>query len=192
MRSDSFSPDSDSGVRSPAAVATRAIAAVQLLADPAADEHAVARLLVEHGESEALVVTPEDLPQLRGVSTALAELFDLDSVDDWAHQLNGLLAQWASPPHLAHEGVGWHLHVDRGEQATLAEWLASSSAMAFALLLTRSGQPPVRRCAAPGCGQPFLLSLSGAPRRFCSATCATRTRVSNHRRRRSAQAVDRA
>jgi hypothetical protein len=187
MKSTTISAGNEYGVRSPAAVAARAIAAVHLLLNPATDELAVARLLVQHGESTSLVVTPMDLPELRTVATALDGLFDLDSVDDWARQLNALLATWASKPHLAHEGIGWHLHVDRGENASLAEWLASSSAMALALLLMRSGQPPVRRCAAHGCAQPFLLSTSGAPRRFCSTTCSTRTRVSNHRRRRSAQ-----
>ena len=190
MMSTSISTGNEYGVRSPSAVAARAIAAVHLLSDPATDEQAVARLLVQHGESTSLVVTPMDLPGLRTVATAIATLFDLDGVDDWARELNALLATWAGKPYLAHEGIGWHLHVDRGENASLAEWLASSSAMAFALLLTRSGQPPVQRCTAHGCTQPFLLSTSGAPRRFCSTRCATRMRVSNHRRRRSAQEAE--
>jgi hypothetical protein len=132
MKSTAFYAGDDYGVRSPSAVAARAIAAVHLLSDPATDELAVARLLVQHGESTSLSVTPMDVHDLRTVATQIAGLFDLENVDDWARQLNLLLATWASKPHLAHEGIGWHLHVDRGENASLAEWLASSSAMAFA------------------------------------------------------------
>lgn len=178
----------DIGVRSPTAVANRALAVVERLDDPSADERDLLRLLVEHGESPSLSVTAKDLAELRQVATELAGLFNRQGdVDDWAQQLNAMLAQWASPPHLAHEGIGWHLHVDRGEDASLAEWFMSSSAMALALLLARSGEPPIRRCGASTCNRSFLQSWSGGERRFCSTTCATRTRVSNHRSRRARQ-----
>ena len=181
----------DLGVRSPSAVAERPIAAVLLLRDPAATEADVTRLFTEHGEIEPVAVSADDLADLRSVTAALDELFASTDVDSWAAGLNGLLARWASAPRLAHEGVGWHLHVDRGDDASLAEWFASSSSLALAVLLTQHAEPPVGRCAAEGCGRPFLQTWSGSPRRFCSPACATRTRVAAHRRRRAIPDEDR-
>lgn len=108
-----------------------------------------------------------------------------DATDRAASAINGLLAQCGARPRLSrHGGHAWHLHVDRDDDASWADWFTASSALALAQILSEHGRPAWGECAAAGCSKLYLATGPGGPRRFCSATCATRTRVAAHRRRR--------
>ncbi len=81
---------------------------------------------------------------------------------------------------MRHEGWDWHLHVDTGEDAPWADWLAASAALELATMLAGADGVPWGECDA-GCGRVFVHDGRGGERRYCSTTCATRERVRRHR-----------
>ena len=172
----------DAGARPAQFVAQRALSVMSTVRD-GGDANAVAAVFVQHGENPPIEPSPAEYAGITEVVDELSAMFDLEGVDEWAQALNALLSRWAGPPRLAHEGVGWHLHVDRGDHAPWDEWFASSTGLALAVMLAEHGQPPGGRCAAEACAQPFLHTWRGVPRRFCSTRCATRSRVREYRRR---------
>ena len=106
-----------------------------------------------------------------------------------APMINALLVA-AGPLRLSdHGGRPWHLHVDPVELDWHA-WFVSSSALALALALSERGRVVWGRCRARSCGRAFLDSGSGGPRQYCSATCASRTRVAELRARRRAPSAE--
>jgi predicted RNA-binding Zn ribbon-like protein len=146
----------------------------------------VARVLRLHGEPEPIELTEADFSQMRAVAGDLREVFSAPDTATAAGRLNQLLRASAGPPRLTDHGhtSAWHLHVDAADAAPWAQWFAASSAMALATLLTERQAKPGGLCAAQDCGKPFADLGRGAPRRYCSPQCATRTRVSAHRRSR--------
>ncbi|MEU2604381.1 CGNR zinc finger domain-containing protein [Streptomyces albus] len=155
--------------------------------DPELPREALAAVLARHGES------PRDLASLNqaeadALRAAVVELTDLvlteDDTDRAAIALNDLLARCGARPRLSrHDGHAWHLHVDRGDDASWADWFTATGALALARLLSERGGIDWGECAAPGCRRLFLGGGPGLPRRYCSRTCATRTRVAAHRAR---------
>lgn len=152
---------------------------------PAAD---VARVLRDHGEPGPIELTDADVAQMRVVAGDLQAVFAAPDTATAARRLNDLLRATAGPPRLSNHGhaTAWHIHVDAGDTASWAQWLATSSAMALATLLTGRQSKPGGLCAAAGCRRPFADLGRGAPRRYCSPRCASRARVSAHRRSRRA------
>lgn len=158
--------------------------------DPAVTRDELAAILRAHGETDedvdADAFGSEDAAELRTAVRRLTEVLQASDVDDAAERLNALLAESAARPRLTrHGGHPWHLHVDRADDVGWGEWFLTSSALALAQLLGERGRLAWGECAAPGCGALFLDAGPGSPRRFCSPTCATRTRVAAHRDRRS-------
>lgn len=146
----------------------------------------VVRVLRDHGEPEPIELTDADIRQMRAVAADLHAVFAAPGTADAARQLNRLLRIWAGAPRLtAHDDTAWHIHLDTTDSGPWAQWLATSSAMALATLLTDRQAKPGGLCAALDCRKPFADLGRGAPRRYCSARCATRTRVAAHRRARS-------
>ncbi|WP_067467569.1 CGNR zinc finger domain-containing protein [Actinomadura macra] len=157
--------------------------------DPELPRAALAGMLVRHGETPADVtgeaLTEDDAEALRGAVVRLTGVLTETDPDRAALAVNDLLAECGARPRLSrHDGHSWHLHVDRGDDASWAEWFTASSALALAQVFSESGRPAWGECAASGCTRLFLGTGTGAPRRFCSATCASRERVAAHRRRR--------
>ncbi|MEU5835738.1 CGNR zinc finger domain-containing protein [Streptomyces diacarni] len=155
--------------------------------EPEASRDVLAAVLARHGETERDLarLTAREATALRG---AVAELTDLvlteTDTDRAATALNSLLERCGARPRLSrHDGHTWHLHVDRDDEANWAEWLTASGALALARMLSEQGGIAWGECAASGCRRLFLGGGPGAPRRYCSRTCATRTRVAAHRRR---------
>jgi predicted RNA-binding Zn ribbon-like protein len=170
----------------PSAAAERAAALTGLLTggQPAgADE--VAAVLRDFGEPEPIAITRADLAALRRVAARLREVFAAPDADTAARLLNHLLAASAGPPRLSsHDGTTpWHVHVDRADDAPWADWFAAASAAGLATLLAARQAVPGGLCAAPGCGAPFAATGGGSPRRYCSARCASRVRVTAYRER---------
>jgi predicted RNA-binding Zn ribbon-like protein len=155
-----------------------------LRADPP-DRDAIEEVLRRHGEPEPLALSDDDLVALRRAATKLMPVFHAQTTDEAATLLNDLLARYAGPPRLsAHGGTPWHLHVDADDEAPWDEWFLASSSLALATLLADRQAPPGGICHAHDCTHPYVDLGRGAPRRYCSEPCATRTRVAALRRRR--------
>ncbi|MFC6885999.1 MULTISPECIES: CGNR zinc finger domain-containing protein [Actinomadura] len=148
----------------------------------------LAALLLRHGESPADLApgsfTDADAAGLRDAAARLADVLAETDPDRAALALNALLDECGARPRLSrHDGHAWHLHVDRGDDASWAEWFTASGALALAQILSETGRPAWGECAAPGCSRLYLGTGPGTARRYCSSTCASRTRVAAHRRR---------
>ncbi|WP_051797704.1 CGNR zinc finger domain-containing protein [Streptomyces sp. NRRL S-337] len=157
-------------------------------ADPGISREALAGLLTRHGERPEDLTeqafTGEDAEGLRAAAYRLGALLAEPDVDRAAHAINALLTECGARPRLSrHDGHTWHLHIDRGDDATWAEWFTASSALALSQILTEYGRMPWGECAAPGCTTLYLGTGPGSARRYCSTACASRARVAAHRRR---------
>ncbi|MCK7626160.1 CGNR zinc finger domain-containing protein [Streptomyces sp. RS10V-4] len=160
-------------------------------AAPDLSRAALAELLARHGESPADLTerafTERDADALRGAAARITAVLTETDTDRAAHALNDLLAACGARPRLSrHGGHPWHLHVDRGDEASWADWFLASSALALAQILTEYGRVPWGECAAAGCTVLYLGTGPGSARRYCSSACATRERVAAHRRRKKA------
>lgn len=156
--------------------------------DPEVSRDELAAILREHGETDADVgadvFDAAAAAELVAAIRRLTAVLRAADVDTAAEGLNALLAECAARPRLTrHGGHPWHLHVDRADDAGWGEWFLTSSALGLAQLLSERGRLAWGECAAAGCGALFLDAGPGSPRRFCSPTCATRTRVAAHRDR---------
>lgn len=169
----------------PAAAAERAAALTGLLTggQPAGAAE-VSAVLREFGEPEPIVLTDGDLAGLRRVAATLRSVFAAPDPATAARLLNDLLATSAGPPRLSrHDGTPWHVHVDRADDAPWADWFAAASAAGLATVLASRQAVPGGLCSAPGCDAPFAATAGGSPRRYCSARCASRARVTAYRAR---------
>lgn len=138
--------------------------------------------LKEYNEHTSEVVIA-DLTPLESVSSQLYEVFSAKDVDMAAKFLNSMLAKHASVPRLTkHAGTPWHIHIDSNDHAPWAEWFASSSALALAVLLAEKQRNPGGVCGSKACGRPFIDTGKGGGRLYCSPRCATRERVAMHRK----------
>lgn len=139
------------------------------------------KVLVEYGEGSK--VESGDLESLRTVASELLDVFSASDVQKAADLLNRLLEQHASRPRLSsHDGSLWHIHVDGSDHAPWDEWLATSSALALAILFAEKQRNPGGLCASRSCDRPFIDTGKGGGRSYCSPRCATRERVSAHRK----------
>ena len=138
--------------------------------------------LLDHGEPEPVEVDARDLEQVRAVREQLRPVFGGDS-GAAARALNEVLGEYAVRPYLSdHDGAPWHLHVAEPD-ASWAEWLAATAALALATFAAGHGFEALGLCAAPDCERVFANPAENRPRRFCTPRCATRTRVATHRSR---------
>lgn len=166
----------------------RAAALVNVLTAENPTPAEVAAVLREHGETDPLEVSREDVKQMRVVANCLRDVFASPDVDGAAAHLNRLLAEGSGPARLTSHGgrTPWHIHLDSDDEAPWSEWFLASSCMALAVLVWDRQRPPGGVCASPRCNNVYAAGGSGAPRRYCSGRCATRERVASHRRSRPA------
>jgi predicted RNA-binding Zn ribbon-like protein len=149
------------------------------------DRAEVEAVLRRYGEPEPLRLTDDDLAALQRAGAKLMPVFRAATTDEAAAVLNDLLAEHAGPPRLsAHDDTPWHLHVDSADDTPWDAWFLASSSLALASVLADRQAPPGGICHAGDCTHPYVDLGRGAPRRFCSEPCATRTRVAALRRRR--------
>ena len=136
------------------------------------------------GYGEESRVSTADLESLETVAQKLLVVFSASDTEEASHLLNGLLKEYASAPRLSsHGNSSWHIHVDGSDHASWDEWLASSSALALAILLAEKQRNPCGLCASPSCKRPFIDLGKGGGRSYCSPKCATRERVAAYRKR---------
>lgn len=144
----------------------------------------LAAFLLAHGESDPVTVDADDLAAVRALRERLRVVFETGDETQAARVVNELLDAHATRPYLSnHGGAPWHLHASPAD-ADWASWLAARTALALALIISDGGFPRLRRCAADDCAVVLLDTSRNHTRRFCSPTCATRTRVAAHRARR--------
>jgi predicted RNA-binding Zn ribbon-like protein len=153
------------------------------------DNHDDAALIAKLNETlkyygEKSGVTNTDLTSLEAVARKLLAVFSTSDTEKATYLLNDLLKEYASAPRLSsHGSSSWHIHVDGSDQAPWGEWLASSSALALAILLAEKQRNPGGLCATPTCRRPFIDLGNGGGRNYCSPRCATRERVAAYRKR---------
>jgi predicted RNA-binding Zn ribbon-like protein len=157
-------------------------------ATPRLPREALTELLARHGESPQdlteAAFSAHDAEELLAAVARMGGVLTETDPDRAAESLNSLLAAHAGPPRLSrHDGHPWHLHVDRGEDASWADWFFASSALALAQLLADHGRITWGVCAAARCSTLYLGTGPGSAQRYCSAACASRERVAAHRRR---------
>ncbi|MEU0094308.1 CGNR zinc finger domain-containing protein [Kribbella sp. NPDC006257] len=144
---------------------------------------ALSRFLLEHGEPTA-EVDEADLAAVKAVRERLRPVFHAEP-GEAARILNALLAEYAVRPYLSdHDGASWHLHVAK-PGASWAEWLAAGTALGLAGFAAGHGFQAIDTCAAPDCERVFVNPAERRPRRFCTPTCSSRTRVASYRARQS-------
>jgi predicted RNA-binding Zn ribbon-like protein len=140
--------------------------------------------LLDRGEPEPFEVTIIDVFDVVALRARLRQVFMTETEDEAAALLNELLAEAATAPYLSHHAeVGWHLHVAKPD-ADWAQWLAAQTATGLAELISADGFARMRICAAQGCQRAFLDESRNHSQRFCTQTCATRSRVNAYRARR--------
>ncbi|GAU68128.1 hypothetical protein SSP35_06_02160 [Streptomyces sp. NBRC 110611] len=160
--------------------------------DPGLPRADLMHLLARHGEDQddltGAAFSDDDAQALRGAVIRMSGILAETDTERAALALNALLAEHAAVPRLSrHGGHPWHLHVDRGDNATWDNWFLAAGALALAQILTEHGRVPWGECAAPRCRRFYLGTGPGSPRRYCSSTCASRARVAAHRRRKQTQ-----
>jgi predicted RNA-binding Zn ribbon-like protein len=142
---------------------------------------ALREFLLEHGEPTA-TVDEDDLAQVKAIRERIRPVFHAEAKEA-ARILNDLLAEYAVRPYLSdHDGSPWHLHVAKPE-ATWADWLAAGTALGLAGFAAAHGFAAIDTCAASDCERVFVNSAERRPRRFCTPTCSSRTRVASYRAR---------
>lgn len=140
------------------------------------------RFLLDHAEPEPVEVTDADLAEAIGVRERLRPVFHSTPAEA-AAVVNDLLAEHAVRPYLSdHDGAPWHLHIAR-EDAGWAQWLAATTALGIAVYAAGHGFEALGRCAAVDCERVFANPAERRVRRFCTPTCASRTRVASYRAR---------
>lgn len=143
---------------------------------------ALRQFLLDHAEPEPVRVSETDLVEVRAIRERLRPAFELPA-SGAAAVLNGLLADYAVRPYLSdHDGAPWHLHVSDPD-AKWSHWLASATAVGLAGFVSGHGFEAVGVCAADDCERVFVNPAARRPRRFCTPTCAGRTRVASYRAR---------
>lgn len=146
------------------------------------DAGALRRFLLDHAEPEPVEVTEDDLAGVIGIRERLRPVFEAVPARA-AGVLNDLLRDFATRPYLSdHDGTSWHLHVAR-DDASWAEWLGAATALGLAGFAAGHGFGAMDVCAAGDCERVFVNPAARRPRRFCTPTCAGRTRVAQHRAR---------
>ncbi|MFB7409902.1 CGNR zinc finger domain-containing protein [Streptomyces sp. NPDC056202] len=150
---------------------------------------ALAELLARHGESPddltEAAFSEEDARELREAAGRMSAILAEADIDRAALALNDVLARHAAAPRLSrHDGHAWHLHIDHGDDAGWGDWFLAAGALALAQILSEHERVTWGACEASNCGNFYLGTGPGSPRRYCSPTCASRARVAAHRRRR--------
>lgn len=168
----------DRGVHLAVALVNTRTRSPEQLVSPAA----LREFLLERGEPEPVDVDETDLREMIAVRERLRPVFDAPP-DVAAALVNDLLAEFAVRPYLSdHDGTPWHLHATRPD-AGWADWAAATAALAIAAFAAAHGFAALATCAADDCESVFANAAQRRVRRFCTPTCAGRTRVATYRAR---------
>ena len=139
-------------------------------------------LCTEHGDP-TLGNSPVRDAALRDAVTEVRTLFAIAEPQAAANALNAALASATATSELAQLADGrWAMRPALPYDARAATAYRMLAVAALADWFAERGRPAWGYCAAPGCGNVFIDEGRRQPQRFCTPTCATRTRVAAHRR----------
>lgn len=137
--------------------------------------------LKQYGEKGS--VAASDLADLTLATDRLYEVFAASNLQQAATLLNTILNDYAQAPRLSMHGESsWHIHIDSSDHASWAEWFATSSALAIAIILAEKQRHPGGICASATCEKPFIDLGKGGGRSYCSSRCANRERIASYRK----------
>ena len=143
----------------------------------------VRTFLLDHGESEPITLDDNDLAEIHQIRERIRPVFHADPAEA-ARLLNQLLEEYAVRPYLSdHDGSPWHLHVAK-PNASWAEWISATTALGLASFAAGHGFEAISVCEAADCERVYVNPAERRPRKFCTPTCASRTRVAKYRARR--------
>ena len=137
--------------------------------------------LKQYGEKGS--ITASDLADLTLATDRLYSVFVASTIQQAAELLNTILDDYAQAPRLSmHGGSLWHIHIDSSDHAPWAEWFATSSALAIAIILAEKQRHPGGICVSTTCEKPFIDLGKGGGRNYCSSRCANRERIASYRK----------
>jgi predicted RNA-binding Zn ribbon-like protein len=131
--------------------------------------------------------TAEELIQLAAELRSIFELMGAGRADQAAALVNSLLARYQAAPQLArHDGEPWHLHFhSQAKEAGGAIARGATCVIALAVVMGSPGLARLGVCGSTHCDRVFIDTSKNGSRRFCSATCLSRTKVAAFRARRA-------
>jgi predicted RNA-binding Zn ribbon-like protein len=131
--------------------------------------------------------TGEELIQLASELRSIFELTGANRPDQAAALVNSLLARYQAAPQLArHDGEAWHLHFhSQAKEAGGAIARGATCVIALAVVIGSPGLARLGVCGSNHCDRVFIDTSKNGSRRFCSATCLSRTKVAAFRARRA-------
>lgn len=131
--------------------------------------------------------TGEELINLAAELRSIFELMGAGRADQAAALVNSLLDRYQAAPQLArHDGEPWHLHFhSQAKEAGGAIARAATCVIALAVVIGSPGLARLGVCGSNHCDRVFIDTSKNGSRRFCSATCLSRTKVAAFRARRA-------
>jgi predicted RNA-binding Zn ribbon-like protein len=131
--------------------------------------------------------TGEELIQLASELRSIFELMGANRPDQAAALVNSLLARYQAAPQLArHDGEPWHLHFhSQAKEAGGAIARGATCVIALAVVIGSPGLARLGACGSTHCDRVFIDTSKNGSRRFCSASCLSRTKVAAFRARRA-------
>ena len=132
-------------------------------------------------------VAEADVEPLRRLRPELRAIFESTEEKDAAERINALLARSGAAPQMTDHDGRWHLHY-AAEDAPLADRVAAVAAMGLATVVVRWGWERLGVCRADDCADVFVDTSRNKSRRYCDASCSTRTNVAAFRARHKEQA----
>ncbi|GAA2121394.1 CGNR zinc finger domain-containing protein [Actinomadura alba] len=128
-------------------------------------------------------VDPVEARELTRWAGRLREVFSEPAVERRVLLVNELLATVAAPPRISqHDGRAPHFHY-ADDDAPLVDRIKASTAAGLAHALCEDTHR-IGLCARSHCDVVYIDTSRNGRRRFCSARCANRTHVADHRNRR--------
>jgi predicted RNA-binding Zn ribbon-like protein len=152
-------------------------------AGPAAGPENFESIIKAYDYRPSFEVGPAEARALTRWAGRLREVFGEPTVEGRVRVVNELLAAVAAPPHISqHDGRAPHFHYADGD-APLVDRIKASTAAGLAHALCED-PGRIGRCGRPDCDIVYADTSRNGRRRFCSARCANRTHVADHRNRR--------
>jgi predicted RNA-binding Zn ribbon-like protein len=157
------------------------VAATLVNLSPGTPPYSIAEILRALDYRPLATLNSDEAKELLTWADQLRPVFGGDR-DDQVNVANELLSLTASQPFISrHDGRAPHLHF-AAVTAPIVERLKAYTAAGLAHAICQDGDR-LGRCRRPGCGLVFVDTSRNGRRRFCSARCANRVHVADHRGR---------
>lgn len=147
--------------------------------------------LRDHDIATTSTIAGTDLSEVRGLRTALRDVFAATDEPAAVDVLNDLVVQAALQPRLRREDGRWRWRLEPPPQAAVLAQLIAVTAVSLLGLIAADGLARLHGCAADGCAGVFVDTTRNRSRRYCiPELCGNRTNLAAYRARRRAQRKD--